>query len=114
MAKKAVKKVTKKVAKKKATPKPKTVTKSKYGKVLGRPKGSIFESKDISVRDQQILGRADQPLKVDGLRWVRLQTSDPDNAVRLKRLAELVERKDKNLLALLDAAKPKRAKKKVA
>ena len=105
--KKATPKAVKPVAKKstaKASSSPDTKRVASKGKVLGRPLGSVYKPEGIALREHQVFGRVDQPQKVDGYRWVRLQVCTPEHAILLKQVAKLLVTEDPRLLSLAKRA----------
>lgn len=95
----AKKKVAKKrTAKKKTTAKKKPTSAGNWGRPSGSPN---YTPKGLEVRSTTPLARSNSKEKVKGLKRVILETVDPDQALRLQKLASLVKKKDKKLMSLI-------------
>lgn len=75
---------------------------------LGRPKGS----KNILPEGLSVITKSNISRKADteGLKRLVLATADPVHALRLERLAHMVEKQDRNLFSLITPPSLKKKK----
>ena len=93
------------MAKKKATKSSTAVKKGRHG----RPKGA----KNIIPQGIEVFTKSGISRKegVPGLKRITLVTLDPNHALRLERLADLVEKHDRNLFSIITPPSLKQKKK---
>ena len=86
------------MAKKKASKK-----EGKFYANIGRPKGAkAYVPKGLEIREAKPLSRENAVVKQKGLRRLVLETRQEDKALQLAKLATLIRKRDKSLMALIN------------